>query len=218
MSRISSQGSVIMIQSGPLTVGPVAIAATKAKPAVVTLAVAAVPPAVGDIVVPLATGWNSLDGRPFKVAAVAGEAVTLADSDTTREVAAFPGAGASLQGATFAELCRSTFTMNNPAGATIDVTTLCDDAHRIVSGLPAIGTWTANGFYDVNDAAMFLARDAYRDGNDVLFDIRLRDNSGWTFSGTVNTFDLSLGLNAAVGNNIGGNIDGLVSFYPPPAP
>lgn len=224
MSRITSQGTIIMV-SDP-AVAPTTLdieSATKAKPCVLTLATGTAP-AAGDIIVPRNSGWKSLDDRPLKVSAVTGQAVTLEDTDTSAEPSAIntgasdPPAVAEMVGAGgWLELCRSTFNLNAPAGATIDVTTLCDDAHRIVPGLPAIGTWTAAGFYDMNDTAMFVARDAYRTGDTLMFDVRFRDGSGVTFMGTVNTFDLTLGINAAVANNIGGNVDGLVSFYKTPA-
>jgi hypothetical protein len=226
MSRITSQGTVIMIDNPAVApVESTITSATKAKPCVITLTAAETPPVVGDIVVPRNTGWKSLDDRPLKVSAVAAQAVTLEDTDTTDEVsailtdAATPPAQIEIPAANgWIELCRSTFNLNAPAGATIDVTTLCDEAHRIVPGLPAIGTWTAAGFYDMADAAMFIARDAYRSGDTRMFDVRFRDGSGVTFMGTVNTFDLTLGINAAVANNIGGNVDGIVSFYKTPAP
>lgn len=224
MSRITSQGTVISISDK--SVAPAAlgiVSATKAKPCTITLAVGT-PPAVGATVVPRNTGWLSLEGRAFRVSTVAGQVITLEDSDTTNEVGAIktdadvPAAEVEDWSAAgkMIELCRSTFNLNQPAGATIDVTTLCDEAHRIVPGLPAVGTWTAAGFYDQNDAAMFLARDAYRSGDSVLVDVRFRDGSGVMFMGTVNTFDLTLGINAAVANNMGGNVDGLVSFYKTP--
>lgn len=218
MARITSQGTVIRI-SDPATTpdsGDIA-SATTAKPCVVTLGVGATAPAVGDLVVPRNTGWASIDGRPFRVGVVAAQAVTLVDSDTTAEtnpiMTSTDEPPAVLETPGWLELCRSTFNLNAPAGATIDITTLCDTAHRTVPGLPALGTWTANGFYDMNDNAMFAARDAYRRGDDVLLDVRFRDGGGVTFAGTVNTFDLTLGVNAAVANNIGGNVDGEVSFY-----
>lgn len=232
MSRIASQGTVIMIQSGPSPAGHAVTAATKADPCVLTGA--AFTTQVGDIVVPRNTGWASLDDRPFKVAVATAVALTLADSDTVGEISAFPAAGATVETPPMEELCRSTFTINNPAGATIDVTTLCDDAHKIVSGLPAIGTWAANGFYDKDDVAMFAARDYYRSGEVVIFSATFRDGSGLTFAANVNLFDVTAGINAAVTNNLGGNISGLVSAFgsgvgvgglaaepvrrPPPAP
>lgn len=225
MARITSQGTVIMIADPAVATTTLGVAsATKAKPCVLTLATGTAP-GVGDIITPRNTGWKSLDDRPLKVSAVTGQAVTLEDTDTTGEASAIrvstdtPPAQVEMFGANgWLELCRSTFNLNSPAGATIDVTTLCDDAHRIVPGLPAIGTWTAAGFYDQNDVAMFIARDAYLSGKTVPIDVRFRDGSGATFMGTVNTFDLTLGINAAVANNIGGNVDGRISFYKTPAP
>jgi len=203
-----------MIQSAVAPTSSDVASATKAKPCVITLGAAG--PVVGDIVIPQNTGWASLDGRPFKVGAVTLVAITLVDSDTTNEVDAIQLGTVVVPG--WLELCRSTFNVSMPAGAVIDVTTLCDMAHRITSGLPAIATWAANGFYDSNDQAMLVARDYYRTGEFVAFDVHFPDGSGITFSGNVNVFDITMGINAAVANNIGGNVDGLVSFYPAPAP
>lgn len=215
MSRISSQGTIIMVQSGaPVDDTAPITAVTKAAPAVLTIAASTAK--VGDIVVPQGTGFASLDGRPFKVSEKTATEVTLEDSDTSKE-AGTPTATGKLGLPPMLELCRSTFTVNNPAGATIDVTTLCDEAHRIVSGLPAIGTWQANGFYDYQDAAMKNCRDYYRSGEVVTFSATFRDGSGITFNGNVNLFDIAAGINAAVTNNLGGNIDGLVSMFAPPA-
>jgi hypothetical protein len=151
------------------------------------------------------------------VSASAAGSVTLEDSDTSDETADILGT-ASLSKPTFLELCRSNFTASQPAGATIDVTTMCDPAHRIIAGLPAIGTWTAAGFYDADDTALSRARDYYRSGEDCVIDVRLRDKTGWTFMGIVQTFDVALGINAAVANTVGGQIDGEVHFYKTVAP
>jgi hypothetical protein len=197
--------------SAPITV------ATKAKPCVLT--VTGTTAVKGDIVVPRNTGWNSIESMPFKVLDVTADAVTLEDSDTSEEVADINTTGetpASLSKPTFLELCRSNFTANNPAGATIDVTTLCDIAHRIVAGLPAIGTWNAAGFFDCNDVAAERSRDFYRSGEECVIDVRLPDGCGWTFMAIVNTFDVSLGINAAIANTLGGQIDGRVNFYKTP--
>ena len=215
MARISSQGSVIMVSDDIDTVSIAITAATKAKPCVVTVAVGGTTPVVGDIVVPRGTGWNTIESMPFKVSAAAAGALTLEDSDTSDEVAAIATA-ATVSVPTFLELCRSNFTANQPAGTTIDVTTLCDIAHRIVAGLPAIATWTAAGFYDCGDQALSRTRDYYRSGEDAVFDIRLPDGCGFTFMGIVNTFDVTLGINAAVANTVGGQVDGQVHFYKTP--
>jgi hypothetical protein len=219
--RIASQGTVIMI-SDEVPPTPIDImSATKAKPCVITVATGAGEPVVGDIIVPRNTGWNSIEAMPFKVSAVAAGALTLEDSDTTREPNTINTTGTpqgTIEVPTFLELCRSNFTANQPASATIDVTTLCDTAHRIVAGLPAIGTWTAAGFYDCQDTALARARDAYRTGEDVVLDIRLPDGCGFTYMAIVNTFDVTLGINVAVANTLGGQIDGRVNFYKTPAP
>jgi hypothetical protein len=201
-----------MIQDASTSVpaGQAISAATKAKPCVLT--VTGYTGSVGDIVVPRATGWPSLDDRPFSVKTVAAGAVTLEDSDTTNEVNTL-GSAAMLEKPPLVELCRSTFNINNPAGATIDVTTLCDNAHKIVSGLPAVGTWQANGFYDITDKALFSARSYYRNGQIVTFKVIFRDGSGLCFAGNVNLYDITTGINAAVANNLGGNISGLVSAF-----
>ena len=215
MSRISSQGTIIMIDDGTDPTPVDIVSATKAKPCVLTVTALGAP-VVGDIIVPRGTGWNSIEAMPFKVSAATAGAITLEDSDTTREANTIQIG--TIEVPTFLELCRSTFTANQPAGATIDVTTLCDVAHRIVAGLPAIGTWTAAGFYDCGDLALDRARDAYRSGEDVVLDVRLPDGCGFTFMAIVNTYDVTLGINVAVANTIGGQIDGRVNFYKTPAP
>jgi hypothetical protein len=218
--RISSQGTIIMIDDNIDPVPIDIVSATKAKPCVITIATGAAP-VVGDIIVPRNTGWNSIEAMPFKVSAVALGALTLEDSDTSREANDINTTGTpagTIEVPTFLELCRSAFTANQPAGATIDVTTLCDTAHRIVAGLPAIGTWTAPGFYDCQDDALWRANDAYRSGEDVVIDVRLPDGCGFTFMAIVNTFDVTLGINVAVANTIGGQIDGRVNRYKTPAP
>lgn len=219
MARLSSQGSVIMISDAVDATSLNITAATKAKPCVLTVGTGGTMPVAGDIVVPRNTGWNTIESMPFKVSAVASGSVTLEDSDTTDEVGEINTAGtppASLSMPTFLELCRSNFTANQPAGTTIDVTTLCDVAHRIVAGLPAIATWTAAGFYDCQDDALERARDYYRSGEDCVIDVRLPDGCGWTMMTIINTFDVTLGINAAITNNLGGQIDGRVNFYKTP--
>jgi len=212
MARISSQGAILLIgdMTGTVVTTPIT-AATKAKPCVLTVTGTH---AVGDIVIPRQTGWKSIDDQAFPVIASGAGTVTLGDTDTTAEVPSL-AAAATLDATTMVEICRSTLTVNGPAGATIDVTTLCDNAHRIVAGLPAIGTWVANGFYDYTDASLKLARGYYRSGVTVPIEVEFRDKSGLSFMGTVNTYDLTLGINAAVTTNIGGNVDGQVSMFDP---
>jgi hypothetical protein len=218
--RIGSQGTVIMIQDATAVAPITIVSATKAKPCVITVAAGASPVA-GDIIVPRNTAWNTIEAMPFKVSAVAAGAVTLEGSDTTNEVNAINTTTTpvgTIEVPTFIELCRSTLNISQPAGATIDVTTLCDIAHRIVPGLPALATWTAAGFYDCTDAGIDRAADVYQSGEKVVMDVRNADGCGVTFMAIVNTFDLTWGVNAAIGNTIGGQIDGRVNRYRTPAP
>jgi hypothetical protein len=216
--RISSQGSIIRVSDEDIDTVQVAVTgATKAKPCVLTCTTGVGMPVVGDIVVPRGTGWNSLDGMPFKVSVVASGAVTLEDSDTTREPSAVAG-GAQISKPDWLDFCRANFTANQPAGTTIDVTTLCDVAHRIVPGLPAIATWTSAGFDDCDDVALDRVRLAYRTGELIMLDVVKPDGCGFTFAAIVNTYDVTLGVNAAIANTVGGQIDGLVHVYKTPPP
>jgi hypothetical protein len=218
--RIGSQGTVIMISDETAPTPITIVSATKAKPCVITVA-AGPAPIVGDIIVPRNTAWNSIEAMPFKVSAVAAGAVTLEASDTSAEpnnINTTTTPVGTIEVPTFIELCRSTLTINQPAGATIDVTTLCDIAHRIVPGLPALSTWTAAGFYDCTDAAIDRASEAYQTGEKVTLDVRNADGCGVTFTAIVNSFDLTWAVNAAIGNTIGGQVDGRVNRYRTPAP
>src|SRR5215475_1194357 len=101
--RISSQGSVIMISDDIDAARADIVSATKAKPCVITIATGT-GPAVGDIVVPKGTGWNTLEGMPFKVIAVLASTITLEDSDTTGEANTIQTCSVSMP--TFLERCR----------------------------------------------------------------------------------------------------------------
>ena len=68
----------------------------------------------------------------------------------------------------------------------------------------------------VRDRKGALALSSGRDFDVALIDVRLPDGCGWTFAAIVNTFDLTLGINAAVANTLGGQIDGQIHFYKTP--
>lgn len=214
MAGQSSQGSIIRIRdhlAAPVT-GEIT-ALTRAEPCMMTFDPAAPMPAPGNIVVPRDTGWKSLDGRPFMaIAANFNDSIYLGDADTTGE-GAEPRAGASFDIPAWLELCRASFTLNAPAGGLVGATTLCDDEQLVVPGMRGLGTWTANGFYDAADMALRAARNTYRRGTFTLLDVRFRDGSGATFAATVSTLDVSLAVNAAVTNMLGGTVDRGVCFY-----
>jgi hypothetical protein len=208
MGNISSQGTKVEIWNGVAPVQHVTTAVTKAKPAVVSVAVAT-GLAVGDVVVPVGTGFKSIDDMPFRVSAVSTLDITLEDSDTTAE--AGTAVAGHLDEYTLVELCMANFQVNQPAGATLDVTTMCDVARKSLTGLAGQGTWTANGFWDVSDANQLIARDAYRSQNLQVFRAKFRDNSGILFRGTLGQNDIGTAVDAPVTVAIGGNIYGYVN-------
>lgn len=213
---ITSQGTKFLVQDGALNASAAIAGATKAAPTVMTLG--AVPPAdiaVGKIVIVKGSGWRSVEGRPIQVEALTGMQVTLGDTDTTDEAAAFPAIGASMASADFHEACMATLTFTSPAGAVIDVTTLCDMARKTINGLPGIATWNATGFWDSGDAVQKTLRALYRSGQNVAFQCLFIDGSGLAFLGSVNTFDIRVGIDQAVAITVGGNISGQMSFIEP---
>jgi hypothetical protein len=216
--RQSSQGTKFMVQSGDLAAGTALAAATKAKPATISFDTAAPAGlAVGDIVVPSLTSWKSLDNRPFEVSVLAALVATLFGSDTTKEVNPF-GAGALASVVAFSEACMATLTLSNPAGTTIDATTLCDDARVTLSGMPAVSTWQATGFWDADDAVQARLQDLYTSGEYVVFKVQFADGSGVTFSGNVTSFDIRAGVDQAVAITVGGNLSGGMSRLQKTAP
>jgi hypothetical protein len=209
--RQSSQGAKFMVQSGDLAAGADIASATKAKPAVATFDTAVpVGMVVGSIIIPSKTGWKSLDNRPFVVSVIAALAATLYDSDTSKEVNAL-AADAVAQVVDWSEACMATLTLTNPAGTTIDATTLCDDARVTLSGMPAIATWQATGFWDADDAVQTRLMDLYRSGEYVAFQFQLSDGSGVTFMANVTSFDMRAGVDQAVAITVGGNLSGRAS-------
>ncbi len=216
--RQSSQGTKFMVQSGDLAAGTAISAATKAKPATITFDTAAPAGlAVGDVVVPQLTSWKSLDNRPFEVSVLALLVATLFDSNTTNEANAL-AAGAVASKVDFSEACMATLTLTNPAGTTIDATTLCDDSRVTLSGMPAISTWQATGFWDADDAVQARLQDLYKSGQYVVFKVEFADGSGLTFSANVTSFDIRAGVDQAVAITVGGNLSGGMSRLQKTAP
>lgn len=205
----------MFVQTGDIPAGTVSTDATKAKPAVVSFAAPPAGVAVGDIVMPSGFNWRSIDGRPFQASVIAANDVTLYDSDTVAEVA--DAALGSVAKVPLTEFCMATLTFTSPAGTDIDVTTLCDAARETVSGLPAVSTWQATGFWDADDATQLRLRELYRTGEKVVFVARFNDGSGLAFKANVNSFDVRAGVDQAVAITVGGTMSGQVSMLPPNA-
>jgi hypothetical protein len=208
MARISSQGARIYVESVAGTPQDIS-ALTKAKPAVATVTSASgIQP--GDVVVLELTGFASVDGRAFVAGNVnhTANTVELLGSDTTGEAGVLDG-DATLREPTMIEACVATINLDAPASPTVDVTTLCDDSRRTVGALPAAATFTANGFYDINDVAQDRIIDLHDSGDITTFKAVLRDASVVAWRSTVNQQSLALGVDQPVQLNFGGQLDGM---------
>lgn len=216
MPYISSQGARLYVQDLGTMPAQAIAAASNAAPCVLTMAGVPVV-AFGDVVIARNTGW-SIDGQSFHVMGVDPDAhtVTLEDSDTRNEGSPL-APGATLEKATMLELCRTTITLTMPERPSIETTTIIDRAARLLTGPPAISTWQAGGFYDASDDGAAALRAHRRSGALVAFRVDFNDGSGVCWTGNVNAEDLSIAINAAIGNSAGGAIDGLLAFFTSPA-
>jgi hypothetical protein len=210
--RQSSTGTKFSVQSGDLPVGTAISAGTKAKPSVLTVAAAPAGLVTGEAVVVRASGWKSLDNRPFTADPVAGTSITLKESDTNGEPKGAL-AGATVAEIPFSESCMATLVFNSPAGNVIDQTTLCDEARVTTSGMPAIATWQATGFWDATDAVQTRLHELYSSGEYVAFRCEFPDGSGLMFNANVNSFDVRAGVDQAVAIAVGGAMSGKVTRF-----
>ncbi|HKV17353.1 MAG TPA: hypothetical protein VJQ81_20070, partial [Reyranella sp.] len=211
--KLSSQGTKFYIGT-PGAPGAPVTAITKAAPPLLTWAAIPAGLADGDLVLPQGFGWRSIDNRPFKLANVGDVANTaeLAGADTSGELAA--ASLGTLSEVTFGESCMATITLSSPAGTTIDVTTLCDAARETIDGLPGVSTWQATGFWDAQDPMQATLRALYKSQQKVPIQVIFNDGSGLLFMGSVNQFDITVGVDQAVAFTVGGNISGPITDLP----
>lgn len=218
LNRLDSVDTKFRIQANDLPAGTTIASATQAKPCVLTFGTA--PPAefiVGAIVVVEGAGWRSLDGRPFQVVDIAGMAVTLGNSDTSKETVAM-ATGATAAAVPFTEECFATVTFATPQGTQVDLTTMCDHARVTKPGLPGLSTWQGTGFWDATDAAQARLRELLDSRQIVVFENLWNDTSGLTFTASVSSLDIRAGVDQGVGITVGGTLSGKVAFVAPIAP
>jgi hypothetical protein len=214
MARISSQGTVALLEIAPRNAGVAATAATAAAPAVITVGSGNMTDFTAGVWVYVeAVGWDSVHGKVFKVKNPSGAAGTfeLAGSDTTGETN-WP-ASAKVYALDFSEVCFNQISRDSPASATVDVTTLCDEARVTVSGMPAPGTITFGGFYDSVDEGYQELRNAYEGGEDRWFVINMRDGSVIAMLININSLGESLGVDQGVSFSSGANVSGRPIYY-----
>lgn len=219
MARLSSQGAKFMMENlaGTAPTTAIASAATKAKPAVVTLAdVTAYVP--GDIIRITGSGFKSIDGLAFTVGTVTAGAKTveLLGSNTTAETGTWV-ATATASEPNMVETCLANFTRTQPAPAVIDVTTLCDAARKRVGGLADPGTFTFDGFYDSKDAGYIALLQAAQDSKERLMAIIFPDKSAIYFPGQITGVGETVAVDQAVTFSGTGQINGPVTYAPAPA-
>lgn len=211
--KLSSQGTKFYIGT-PGAPGTPVTAITKAAPPVLTWAAIPAGLANGDAVMPQGFTWRSIDNRVFLVANVNTPANTaeLEGADTSGELGA--ATLGTLSEIAWGESCMATITLSSPAGTTIDVTTLCDTARETIDGLPAVSTWQATGFWDASDPMQVTLRALYKSGAKVPIQVIFNDGSGLMFMGSVNQFDITVGVDQAVAYTVGGNISGPITDLP----
>lgn len=210
--KLTSQGTKFYVAASVGAPGAAVTAITKAAPPVLTWGT--IPPTLadGDIVVPKGFGWRSIDNRVFPVANIATATAELFGADTTEELPA--ATLGTLSEVVWGESCMATITLSSPAGTTIDVTTLCDSARETIDGLPAVSTWQATGFWDASDPMQARLRALYKTGEKVPFEVIFNDGSGMVFMGSVNQFDVTVGIDQAVAFTVGGNVSGPIIDIP----
>lgn len=210
MAEQMSQGARFYIWDGAAPTSHTITAVSKASPCIIAVG-SATGLAVGDIVVPKNTGFKTIDEMPFRVGAVSTLNITLEDSDTSDEAGTANVSTSSLDEYAVIEWCLVDFAQQSPAGTVIDVTTMCDVARRTRSGLGGQQTWTGSGFWDIADPAFPIVRAAYRSGDQQVFKLQFKDNTGVLFRGTLDSLDMAAGVDKAVTRNAGGKISGFIN-------
>ena len=211
--KLSSQGTKFYVEASrgaasiPVTTVPVA-----AAPVALVWTTPPATIALGDALVPQGFNWKSIDNRVFPAANVGATGVELFGSDALGEIG--PATAGTVQEVTFGESCMATVTLSSPAGTIIDVTTLCDSARETIDGMPGISTWQATGFWDADDLMQARMRALYKSGAKAAFQMVFNDGSGMMFMGTVNQFDVTVGIDQAVAFTTGGNISGPIIDIP----
>lgn len=188
MARESTIGSVFLLEKIPSTPAtPVPISAgTAAKPAVLTVTGATT--AKGEFIRISGTGSKPLDRMVPHRASVATATSITVDTDNSAAnngVAVTDGDYVDLE---FQEVCFAEFGNDVPTPGEIDVTTMCDDERRQVTGLASMGTATFGGPLDLTDAGQMALLEAYNDKKPRAMIWKTRSGQTGMLYGVVNSF------------------------------
>lgn len=204
MSAKSSKGVSICITKGSATgTAMAATAATKAKPAVITVAdVTGLEP--GNLIKFAAdsTGLESLDGKEFVIANIDDTANTfeVVGSDTTNDTGTF-AAGDDMTlylKDDMVCLCLSTLGFNPESPDSIGVGTFCDPSASLPSAVVSAGTLSYGGYVDIAapDYQELLLAEA--DAAERMWRITLPENGYIIFPATIGSLTWQIPLEGAV--------------------
>lgn len=163
MAKYVQKGKAVWLSTKPAPAGVSITAATKAEPAVLTVANTL---KAGDIVRVEQTGLSELDGKAFEVESATATEITLLNADTTSSVGTFNATNAKAYFYTHAagmvETCFSSFDVQREAAATIAAATFCGTDS--LAGQPGGTTINVAGFDDPESDGLKELIRAYYDG------------------------------------------------------
>jgi PKD repeat protein len=147
----------------------------------------------------IGTGWTSIDLKSWVAQNIdyTAKTATLANSDTSGETDPL-GANAAWLLHAYIDVCAKSYQINENAAASIDTTTLCDDAKTSLVGFSDPGTMTFDFFIDPTDPDYQSLRAAQRDGRTRMFEIVYRNKAVRTLPVIVQNINESGGVDQAV--------------------
>ncbi|MBB5469371.1 PKD repeat protein [Paraburkholderia sp. CI2] len=147
----------------------------------------------------IGTGWTSLDLKSWVVQNIdyTAKTATLAQSDTSGETDPI-GANAAWLLHAYVDVCAKSYQINENAAASIDTTTLCDDAKTSLVGFSDPGTLTFDFFIDPTDPDYQELRAAQRDGKTRMFEVVYQNKAVRTLPVIVQSVNESGGVDQAV--------------------
>ena len=200
MSSSSKGVSICVVKPGATGTTLAATAATKAKPAVITVA-ATTGLADGDVITLAAdsTGLESIDGKTWVVKVDAnGTDFELVGSDTTNDVGTF-SAGGSMTAYSKTDMecmCFSEFSFNREEPSVIATGTYCNPNDAIASAAVAAGSVSFAGYIDITDASYKLLLES--EGKDMIFRITFPNNGYIIVPVTIDSITWEIPLDGAL--------------------
>ncbi|MGF6932980.1 PKD repeat protein [Paraburkholderia sp. UCT70] len=147
----------------------------------------------------IGTGWTSLDLKSWVVQNIdyTAKTATLAQSDTSGETDPI-GANAAWLLHAYVDVCAKSYQINENAAASIDTTTLCDNAKTSLVGFSDPGTLTFDFFIDPTDPDYQELRAAQKDGKTRMFEVVYQNKAVRTLPVIVQSVNESGGVDQAV--------------------